>query len=268
MPKLNSVELADCFDYLAKLKAGSVDLAVIDPPYNLGKADWDTFKSEAEFYDFTYRWIKALLPSLKADASLYIFNTPHHSAYISKFLDENGLHFQNWITWDKRDGFASTTKRYVPTQETILFYSRSKQPYFDAEAVRQPYRSAERIAHAANKGILKNGKRWFPNPNGRLSNDVWHIVSDRHKNKVEGKIQKSLHVTTKPLEMIERIILSSSRPGDTVLDCFMGSGTTAVAAQKLGRNFLGCDNDPDNIKIAETRLSQLNSHERPQSLLR
>lgn len=257
MLEVNKVYQTDCFKLLDELKPNSVDLAIIDPPYNLGKAEWDTFKSEQAFLDFTYSWIRALIPSLKDNASLYIFNTPHHSAYIAIYLDKLGLHFQNWITWDKRDGFAATKKRFVPTQETILFYTKSVTGFFDAESVRTPYLSTERIKHAANKGILKDGKRWFPNPAGRLTNDVWHIVSDRHKNKLNGKTQKGLHLTTKPLELIERMIQASSQPGDLVLDCFMGSGTTAVAAKKLGRNFIGCDNDPANIVITNQRLANI-----------
>ena len=117
-----------------------------------------------------------------------------------------------------------------------------------------PYESTERIKHAQTKGILKNGKRWFPNPNGKLCPDVWHIVSERHKQKVNGKIMKSFHKTVKPTDMIERIVKASSNEDDLVLDCFVGSGTTALVCKKLKRNFIGCDNNSDYINTFQHLL--------------
>lgn len=257
MLELNRVYLSDCLNFLEKVGGNNVDLAIVDPPYNLKKAKWDTFNSDQAFLSFTYAWIDALLPTLKKSGSVYIFNTPRNAAYILKYLDNKGLYFQNWITWDKRDGFSATKKKFVPTQETILFYSKSKNPYFDADSIREPYRSTERIAHATKKGILKNGKRWFPDPRGRLSNDVWHIVSERHKNKMSGKVIKGSHATPKPIEMIERMVLASSKKGDIILDCFVGSGTTAVAAQKLGRNFLVADYLKSNVELTRKRLKDM-----------
>ena len=98
------------------------------------------------------------------------------------------------------------------------------------------------------KGLLKNGKRWYPNPNGKLCGEVWHITSERHKNKVDGKVVKMDHLTPKPLEMIERIVKASSNKGDIVLDCFVGSGTTAVAAKKLNRRYLASDSNSEFVK--------------------
>jgi site-specific DNA-methyltransferase (adenine-specific) len=120
--------------------------------------------------------------------------------------------------------------------------------------VRHPYDSQQRIAAAAKKGIIKNGKRWFPNPAGKLCTDVWHIVSERHRTKEYGKTQRTPHPTQKPLELIERIILASTNPNDLVLDFFAGSGTTAVAAIDLGRRFLGCDSDAKYVEIANDRI--------------
>lgn len=255
--KINSIECCDVFDFLKKIKVDSVDLAVVDPPYNMNKADWDHFPSEKAFLEFTYKWIDALIPTLKDTGSIYIFNTPFNSAYILKHLVDKGLIFQNWITWDKRDGFNSSKKRYTHGQETILFFTKSKNYTFNADDIRIPYESSERIAAAQKTGLLKNGKRWFPNPNGRLCSEVWHIVSERHKQKVNGKIKKLDHVTPKPKEMIERIIVASSNPGDVVLDPFVGSGTTAICAKKLGRNFLCADANEQYVKLAKEAIKSL-----------
>jgi site-specific DNA-methyltransferase (adenine-specific) len=257
MLKLNQIYRMDCFEFLAQVPDKSVELAVIDPPYNMGKANWDTFRNEQQFFDFTFRWIDELIPKLKSNGSLYIFNTPYNSAYILGYLVKSGLHFQNWITWDKRDGLGGATRRYSNGQETILFFTRGDTHVFNYNSIRLPYESTERIEHAKKMGILKNGKRWFPNSKGRLCGEVWHITSERHKNKINGKTPKLPHLTPKPLEMIERIIKASSRKGGLVLDCFVGSGTTAVAAKKLGRNFICCDSNKKYVNLARKRVKSI-----------
>ncbi len=254
---LNKIYMMDCFDFLSRVDNNSVDLAVIDPPYNMGKAEWDTFKSKREFFDFTFRWIDELIPKLKQDGSLYIFNTPYNSAFILAYLIDKGMLFQNWITWDKRDGMGGARRRFSNGQETILFFTKGVSHIFNYNDVRVPYESVERIEHAKKKGILKNGKRWFPNENGKLCGEVWHITSERHKNKVNGKIQHMDHITPKPIDLVERIIKASSNPGDVILDCFVGSGTTAMVAKRLKRNFLCCEVDKNYVGIARKRLSEV-----------
>ncbi len=251
---LDQIVQDDVLSFLSKVEDNSVDLAIIDPPYNMKKAPWDTFRSQEDFLKFTYQWIDALIPKIKKTGSLYVFNTPFNAAYILQYLVDKGLIFQNWITWDKRDGLTYAKTRFTHGQETILFFTKAKQHTFNADAVRVPYESKERIKAANKTGLLKNGKRWFPNPKGRLCGEVWHITSERHKNKKHGRVQKMLHVTPKPTEMIDRMILASSNPGDIVLDCFVGSGTTAVCAKKLKRHFICADNDADSVKIARERI--------------
>jgi len=256
MQNLNKLVRADCFEYIQSLGDSCIDLAVIDPPYYLKVDEWDVFSSQEEFLDFTYRWIDAVIPKLKMGASIYIFNTPYNNAFILNYLVRKGMTFNNWITWDKRDGFTYTKKKFIPNQETILFFSKGKAQTFNADDVRVEYHSTERMKHAAIKGIVnRDGSRWYPNAKGKLCGDVWHITSERHKNKINGKVQKLGHATPKPLEMIERIIKASSNIGDIVFDCFVGSGTTAVAAKKLQRNFLCCDNNEKFLAIAQKRLA-------------
>lgn len=250
----NKIHCLDCFEFLSRVGNESVDLAVIDPPYNMKKADWDTFESDAAFFEFTYSWIDALIPKLKPDGSIYVFNTPYNSAFILKHLVSRGLFFQNWITWDKRDGMGGARRRFSNGQETILFFTKGQRHTFNYDDVRVPYESTQRIEHAKSKGIVKNGKRWFPNPGGRLCGEVWHFSSARHKSKVNGKVTRMGHATPKPLDLIERIVRASSNPGDLVLDCFVGTGTTAVAARELHRRFLCSDSDADYVALARRRL--------------
>ena len=252
--KINTICNSDCFKFFDKVKNKSVNLAVIDPPYNLKKGKWDTFKTEKKFLEFTYKWIDEVILKLKDNGSLYIFNTPYNSAFILQYLTEKGLIFQNWITWDKRDGLGSAKRKYSNGQETILFFTKGNKHTFNFEEIRTPYDSLERMKHATKKGILKNGKRWFPNPKGKLCGEIWHFSSERHKTKLNGRTQKMIHATPKPLDMIERIIKASSKKGDLVLDCFMGTGTTAVASKKLKRNFIGCEINKDYVAYAKQRL--------------
>ncbi len=252
----NKIYCMDCFKFLDKISDNSIDLAIVDPPYNLNIAKWDSFKSHKDFLKFTFKWIDKLIPKLKDTGSFYVFNTPFNSAYILQHLTEKGLKFRNWIVWDKRDGFASAKRKYANGQETILFFTKNDKYTFNFEEIRVPYESKNRIDHAKIKGILKNGKRWFPNPNGKLCGEVWHFSSERHKNKVNGKTPKMPHVTPKPLDMIERIVKASSNEGDLVLDCFMGIGTTALAAKNQDRNFIGSDNCKEYVEIAHKWLKE------------
>ena len=189
-----------------------------------------------------------LIPKCKPSASIYLFNNAYNSALVLNHLRQTNIKFRNWITWYKKDGFSATTRKYVNAQESILFYTISNNYTFNTDAIRVPYESVERMAHAAQKGILKNGKRWFPNENGKLCSDVWEITSQRHKDKVKGKIQKPTHPTIKPEEMIERMILASSNENDVVLDLFSGSGTTSRMAKKWHRQYIGCENNEDCIQ--------------------
>lgn len=254
---VNKIQNCDAFEFLRSQSTNSVPLACVDPPYNLGKGTWDSWPSHSEFMTFTKKWLDEVFRVLVPGGGLFVFNTPRNCAFILAHAEARGMNYENWITWDKRDGFAVTKKRFVPAQETILYLSKPGAPtYFDADAVRVPYDSTARIAAAAKKGILKDGKRWFPNKNGKLCTDVWHVTSERHKTKVNGRIIPSGHPTQKPMELIERIVNSASRPGDVVLDCFMGTGTTAVAALRNHRRFIGCELDPTYFKNARSRIER------------
>lgn len=261
--EINNIYELDVLDFLKALDEKVVDLAIIDPPYNMSKGGWDVFLNTEHYFDFTYSWLDALLPKMKSSGSIYLFNTPYNSSMILNYLNTREVFFKNWITWYKKDGFAYTKKRYINNQETILFYTMHSNNYtFNADEIRVPYLSTDRINAAKKKGILKNGKRWYPNENGRLCPDVWEITSHRHVSKKEGKVVKQNHPTPKPVEMIERMILASSDEGDLVLDLFSGTGTTSYVSKKLNRNFIGCENDPYYIELINKRLEEKNHEDK------
>ena len=165
--------------------------------------------------------------------------------------------FQNWIVWDKKDGMATAKRKYVNGQETILFFTKNGKHTFNHDEIRMPYESEERIRHATKKGILKNGNRWYPNVKGKLCREVWNFSSERHKQKINGKLQTMPHLTPKPMDMIKRIIVASSNKGDLILDCFMGSGTTAMASKKLGRNYIGCENNKKYFDLCKKNIRDI-----------
>jgi site-specific DNA-methyltransferase (adenine-specific) len=257
MLKINEIYNLDVFNFLNQVDREVVDLAIIDPPYNMRKAKWDVFRNSEDYFTFTFEWIDALLPKLKSSASLYVFNTPRNAAYILPYLEEKRMVFQNWITWHKRDGISGSRSKYNNEQETILFFTKSKKYTFNYDNIRLPYVSTKRIEHAKKKGIIKNGKRWFPNPKGRLCGEVWNITSERHKNKINGKTVRLDHVTPKPIEMLLRMIKASSNPGDLVLDCFVGTGSTAIAAKILNRNYICNDFYNDYVLVAQKKLREI-----------
>ncbi|MBQ2723943.1 MAG: site-specific DNA-methyltransferase, partial [Clostridia bacterium] len=138
--------------------------------------------------------------------------------------------------------------------ETVLYFTKSEKNFvFNADDIRTPYMSSDRINAAKKTGILKNGKRWFPNEAGRLCTDVWEFTSVRHKNKVNGKTVKQNHPTPKPEEMVERMIKASTKEGDLVLDLFCGTGTTSYCARRLNRLFIACDNNLEYCEYARSR---------------
>lgn len=252
--EIDRIYLDDVFDFLKKVENQSIDLAVVDPPYNQNIDKWDTFKNQENYFEFTYKWLDLVIDKLKNTGSLYLFNNPFNSAFIATYLVNKGLKYRNWIIWYKKDGFSPSKTKFVNNQEVILFFTKSDSYVFNSEDVRTPYLSTDRINAASRKGILKNGKRWFPNENGKLCTDVWEFSSVRLSKKVNGKTMKTLHPTPKPEEIIERIILASSNKNDLVLDLFSGSGTTAFVSKKLDRKFVGCENNETYYKYILDRL--------------
>ena len=254
----NTIYQADRLAFLDKIDDASVDLAILDPPYNMGKAPWDVFDDDGAFMAFIVETFTALLPKLKPAASLYIFNTARNLAYILGLAEHcYKLKLLNWLTWDKRDGMGNAVVRFSPRSEHILLMAHGSGHTFHRNAVRVPYESTDRIRQAAKTGIKKGGRRWFPHPDGRLCGDVWHFPSERHQTKVRGRTQKPKHPTQKPLAMFLRMIAASSNPGDLVLDPFVGSGTTAIACHQLGRDFLCCDSSAEYVNIALANLAEL-----------
>lgn len=252
----NNIYNKDVVEFM-KSTSQKYDLIIADPPYNQKIDSWDSF-SEKDYWIFMNEWIEEALKKLNVGGSFYIFNNPRNSALTIPILEKNGMIFKNWITWYKKDGFGAPKTYFRTKQETILFFTKGKSPiFFNYNDVREPYHSTERIKAAKKNGILKNGKRWFPNENGALRSDVWEFSSHRHKIKINGKTQKHWHPTPKPHDLIEVIIKTSANSNSYILDLFSGSGSASIVSKRMNFNSDGVEFDVNYCKKIKKELKNV-----------
>ncbi|MDB5776684.1 MAG: putative methylase [Herbaspirillum sp.] len=244
---LNRVYCADALEGLAHIPDGAVDLLIADPPYGLGKDygnDSDK-RAAADYLQWMQEWVDLALPKLKASGSLYIFLTWRYAPEVFVMLKQR-MAMMNEIIWDRRvPSMGGSTRRYSSVHDTIGFFVNAKDYYFDLDAIRIAYDAETKKARSRSIFV---GAKWLEL--GYNPKDVWS-VSRLHREHRE----RADHPTQKPLEIIERMIRASCPPGGVVLDPFMGSGTTAVAAKQCGRQFVGFELNPDYCALIEKRLA-------------
>lgn len=246
---LNTIDLRDCRDYVKELSDASINLIVIDPPYNELPKDWDNFNDWEHLKEHFDR-------ILKRNGQIYIFGKqPMLSDLYNRISDKFEFRFE--LVWNKGKGFWTSNHMPMRSHELIWCFKKkdvkTKDLHFDIESIKtpgEPYvrknkvQSTVRNNWKKNHTIVKDGRR-FP-----LSVLTHPAISS--KNNGEG----TPHPTQKPLEIVKWIVKSSSKQGDVVLDCFMGSGTTAVACIQLGRKYLGCELDKGFYDICKKRISE------------
>lgn len=241
---INHVIPGDCLDVIKKISDEFVDLIVTDPPFNIGK-NYKTYKdrmTKEGYIKWCETWLAECIRILKPHGSLYLFNYPENNAYLMPFLDKHMV-FKRWMTWHYPTNTGMSPTNYTRTQHSILFYAKTEKATWNKNVIAEPYRNP------TDKRILeriKNGS------SGKTPYDVfvYNIVKNVNKDKTE-------HVCQLPVELVEIFIKASSNEGDLVFDPFMGSGTVAVAAKKLDRNYLGCEMDQYYCKIINERLSKI-----------
>jgi site-specific DNA-methyltransferase (adenine-specific) len=243
---VNQIYNEDSLTGMAKIPDGTVDLIVADPPYRLGK-DYGNDSDKLEIEDYlvwSKSWIDIAIPKLKADGSFYVFLTWRHSPEILSYMKKQ-LIMLNEIIWDRKvPSMGGSTRRFSSVHDTIGFFAKSKDYYFDIDSIRIPYDAETKKARSRS---IFAGKKWLEV--GYNPKDVWSI-SRLHAIHSE----REDHPTQKPLEVIERMVKASCPVGGLVLDPFMGSGTTAVAAKRLGRRFVGFEINADYFGGIEKRL--------------
>jgi site-specific DNA-methyltransferase (adenine-specific) len=240
----------DCLSLLGRLPPASVDLLVADPPYNLDLvfgAERGRRMGDAEYEAYSAAWLDAALPALRPGASVYVFGDWRGSSALYRALSTR-LTVRNRIVWEREKGRAST-RNWKSAHEEIWFATRGEDWYFAPEAVRlrrrvlAPYRDAS--------GLPKD---WEKGPEGNFrdtaASNIWTDLTVPFWSMPEN----TDHPAQKPEKLLAKIILASCPPGGLVLDPFLGSGTSAVVARKLGRRFLGLELDPEYCLLALRRL--------------
>jgi site-specific DNA-methyltransferase (adenine-specific) len=250
--KKNWCELVkgDCLETLNKLPESSIDMIFADPPYNLSndgftcqggkmvtvnKGNWDKSKGFENDVEFHSEWIRACKRVLKKDGSIWISGTYHSIFQCGFMLQKHGFHILNDIAWFKPNASPNLSCRFFTASHETLIWARKDK----------------KGKHTFNYEAMKNGD--FPKdkikvPNKQMRSVWWNPTTP----KIEKEYGK--HPTQKPLDVLERIVIASTNPGDIVLDPFMGSGTTGLAAMKYGRNFIGIERDKSFFNLAKNRI--------------
>lgn len=216
---------ADCYEKIKEIPDKSVDLVIIDPPYQIGDCGGGAFGNDAREYHnelynggLTHGITAAILPELMRvmrKANIYIWcNKNQLRQYIDYF--ENNKCATELLTWHKTNPVPTCNNKYLSDTEYLLYFRERGVPIF---------------------GTYETKRKFYVTPT----------------NKADKKLYQ--HPTVKPLNIIKNLITNSSLPGGVVLDCFMGSGTTGVAAKELGRDFIGIELDEKYFRTAEKRIN-------------
>jgi site-specific DNA-methyltransferase (adenine-specific) len=251
----------DARNLLDHVEARSVNLIFADPPYflsnggiscsggkmvSVNKGGWDKSKGLQENTEFTREWLRVCHELLTEDGSIWISGTHHNIYTVGQVLQELGFHILNEVIWFKPNGPPHLAcRQFTHSHETLIWARKNKNSrhYFN-------YEFSKTISDSIS-------------PQGKQTRSVWTIPLTPTKEKLHGK-----HPTQKPEELLRRIVLSSSREGDLVLDPFVGSGTTGVLAVSHGRRFFGSDLEKEYIRIAQQRIATERIWTRNQKRLR
>ena len=243
---LNKIICGDCIEVLANARPFA-DLIFADPPFNIGyKYDkyHDKVKSK-NYIAWTKDWMAVCKKVLKPHGSFYIAIGDEYAANVKVIADELGLFMRNWLIWHYTFGQQMKSK-FARSHTHVFYFVKDKNHFtFNHHAVRIP----------SDRQLLYNDKR--ANPAGKMPDDVWSQYP-----RVCGtfKERTGWHPCQMPESLLKRIIAVSSNPGDCVLDPFSGSGTTAVTATLLDRNYVGVEISQKYVENSRKRLAQLKKH--------
>ena len=243
---INKIIQGDCIEVMQDIPSDSIDVTFADPPFNL-KKKYGTYKDEKnadDYLSWCRQWIMEMVRITKPSGSIFIHNIPKWLLYYAGFLNEVA-DFRHWIAWDAPT--SPMGKTLQPSHYGILFYAKNQRENKFYE-IRYPHKRCRKCGY-----LLKDygGKKKILHPFGPLVSDNW---SDIHR--IRHNEHRDPHPCQLPVHLLERLILMSTDEGDVVLDPFMGTGTTAVAAARLGRKVIGIDLDPQYVEITQRKLAQ------------
>lgn len=245
----NKVILGDLFSVCDRLPEKSVDLIIADPPYNLSKQFGENKfyqKNNQEYTTYTRQWLKQVVPLLKDNGSIYICCDWQSSLIIGTVLSEFSI-IRNRISWQREKG-RGAKNNWKNAMEDIWFATKSKNYTFNLDAVK--------IRRKVIAPYKTNGKPkdWQQTANGNFRDTCPSNFWDDITIPFWSMPENTAHPTQKPEKLIAKLILASSNAGDTVFDPFLGSGTTAVVAKKLNRNFVGIEQEAQYCIWTQQRL--------------
>ena len=253
--------LGDCLTLLPLLPEGLADLVIADPPYNLRRSFGGAVfspMSDGAYRDYSLSWLRAVKERMRPGATVYVCCDWRCSGAVAAALEEAGFKVRNRITWQREKG-RGARRNWKNSMEDVWFATLGDEYYFDLEAVKlrrrvlAPYRSGGQPKDWQED---ERGERWRLTCPGNFWDDLtvpyWSMA------------ENTAHPTQKPEKLLARLILASSRPGDTVLDPFLGSGSTSVTAKKLGRHYVGIEQNPQYCVWAERRLELAETDKRIQ----
>lgn len=245
--------IGDAIAWLSSLEDESVDLIFADPPYNIKKAEWDTFESQQKYVDWSLGWIEQAARVLKPNGTLYVCGFSEILANL-KLPASRFFKGCRWLIWHYKNK-ANLGGDWGRSHESLLHFRKSKEFTLNIDDIRIPYGNhtqkypSHPQAKTSNFGNGKKRDNWEPHPRGAKPKDVLEIPTTSN-----GMHEKTPHPTQKPEELVRKIVLASSNEEDIVIDPFLGSGTTAVVAEQLGRKWKGCEASPEYCEWAAHRI--------------
>lgn len=246
----------DALEVLPTLPAQHFQLIIADPPYFqvLLEQEWDNLWHAAEEYlDWTVRWVRECKRVLRPDGLLYVFGQlgkrEHVWLHVCSRLAQE-MQFHDMIIWDRAVGYNERHDSFTPQYEMILALrpEANSRTYFDKDAVRIAYDEPTVRNYRRDKRYKDMEARERHLRRGKYATNILRVPSLKGSSK-----EKIGHPSQKPLALIHQLIASGSRKGDIVLDPFLGSGTTAEAAESLGRRWVGIESNAEYVRIAKER---------------
>jgi len=236
----------DAIEIMRQIPDDSIDMAFADPPFNLKKS-YEYYEDDKEVYQYLAwckDWIHEMVRITKPTGSIFVHNIPKWLTFFTSYLNQEA-HFKHWIAWDAMG--APLGKTLLPNHYGILWYVKSRDSKF--YDIRSPHwRCRECKAFIKDYG----GKKDQIHPFGALVSDVW---TDIHR--IRHNIRRDEHPCQLPETLLERLVLMVTDEGDIVLDPFIGTGTTAIAAKRLERKYVGIDIDSKYVEISKKKLQNV-----------
>ena len=250
---LNQILIGDCVEIMRGIPTGSVDAVFADPPYNLQlgqktlyrpedqtaaravRDTWDAFESPEQYNKFTREWMTECKRILHPTGAMWTIGSYHNIFQVGAIMQELGFWILNDVVWVKTNpmpNFRGT--RFTNAHETLIWATPTKTGKYTFN-----YETMKKL----------NG--------GKQMRSDWDMNICLGEERLKDENGKSLHNTQKPMDLLRRVILASTKPGDIILDPFMGSGTTAAAARELGRKFIGIEREESYVAAARERVARV-----------